>query len=318
MEYFINLICGAGLFLYGVNCMSAGFKDIFGNRMRDFLYAATKSKFRGVVTGAAVTGIIQSSCASTVMAVGFVNSGLMSLSSAVSVVMGANIGTTVTSLIVAFDFSDLAPFAVVTGTVLLLFGKKERTRKTGSAVVGFGLLFLGMNMMTSAFSSAEGRDSFVDIIYGVRGKLPCVAAGFLMTVIMQSSSATVGILQALCLSGFVDISDAVYIIFGQNIGSTVPAMIAATGTEKTAAAVARSNLIFNIAGTVLFLIIGEFISFPELLLPFTDGSKQVSAMHIFFNIASTLVLLPFSGKIADISLKMGEIRIPFLRRKKAV
>ncbi len=308
MEHFINLLCGVGLFLYGVNLMGEHSQSAFGERLKNLLSVMTKNRLSGVLTGFAVTGVIQSSCATTVMTVSFVNAGLMTLSQAIGIVMGANIGTTVTSLIIAFNFSSLAPFTIVLGTAVILAAKKEKTKHIGSVVVGFGLLFLGMNTMTSSFSYLRDNEAFLSLIGMARGKLPCIAAGFIITAIMQSSSATVGILQALCMSGLIGIENAVYIIFGQNIGAVVPTVISALGANKNAKAVAGVHLLFNIIGTGAFLLIGEFLPLHKLLTGFGNASRQVSAMHIIFNVVSTVLLLPFGDMLEKAVRKILNVK----------
>ena len=315
MYSFINLLCGIGLFLIGMTMMSEYTTEAFGEKLKDILSALTKNKISGVLTGLGVTGIIQSSCATTVAAVSFVNAGILSLSGAVGIVMGANIGTTVTSLIIAFNFSDIAPIAVFLGTIMKIFSKSKKLKSTGMIIVGFGLLFIGLNTMSSSFESMKDSPDFLSFISKTDGKIQGVLTGFIMTVIMQSSSATVGILQALSMQGIVPLSTAFYIILGQNIGAVIPVIISSAGASKTAKQVSVIHLLFNFIGTIIFLILMELVPFAKFFSFADNGSMSISLFHIMFNIVSTLILLPFS----DLLLKISELLTPsflFYRKEK--
>ena len=298
----INLLCGIGLFLIGMTIMSESTTEAFGDKLKGILSTLTKNKISGVLTGLAVTGIIQSSCATTVTAVSFVSAGILSLSGAVGIVMGANIGTTVTSLIIAFNFSDIAPVAVFFGTVMKLFSKSEKIKSLGMIAVGFGLLFIGLNTMSLSFQAMKNNPEFLSFITGTDGKTQGVLTGFIMTAIMQSSSATVGILQALSMQGLVPLSTAFYIILGQNIGAVIPVIISSAGASKTAKQVSVIHLLFNIIGTVIFLVLMELIPFHRILSFAANDSMRISLFHIMFNVVSTFILLPFS----DLMLKISE------------
>ncbi len=315
MYTIINLLCGIGLFLIGMTLMSEYTTETFGEKLKDILSALTKNKISGVLTGLAVTGVIQSSCATTVTAVSFVSAGILSLSGAVGIVMGANIGTTITSLIIAFNFSDVAPIAVFFGTVLKMFSKKQKLQSVGMIIIGFGLLFIGLNTMSSSFEAMKDNPDFLSFISKTDGKIQGVLTGFVMTAIMQSSSATVGILQALAMQKLVPLSTAFYIILGQNIGAVIPVIISSAGASKTAKQVSVIHFLFNFIGTVLFLVLMEFIPFGNLF-SFTDSdSMKISLFHIVFNVISTVVLLPFS----DLLLKISELFTPslvFYRKEK--
>lgn len=306
MYSIINLLCGIGLFLTGMTIMSESTTEAFGEKLKDILSALTKNKISGVLTGLTVTGIIQSSCATTVTAVSFVSAGILSLTGAVGIVMGANIGTTVTSLIIAFNFSDVAPIAVFFGTILRMFSKRKNAQSAGMIIIGFGLLFIGLNTMSSAFEALKENPDFLSFIAKTDGRLQGVLTGFLMTAIMQSSSATVGILQALSMQGIIPLSTAFYIILGQNIGAVIPVIISSAGASKTAKQVSVIHLLFNIIGTVIFFIVMEFIPLGSLLSFSHSDSLSISLFHIMFNVASTLILLPFS----DLLLKISELLTP--------
>lgn len=316
MYSIINLLCGIGLFLIGMTLMSEFTTLAFGEKLKNILSALTKNKISGVLTGLGVTGIIQSSCATTVTAVSFVGAGILSLSGAVGIVMGANIGTTVTSLIIAFNFSDIAPLAVFFGTLFKMFSKNEKLRATGMITVGFGLLFIGLNTMSSAFEELKDNEAFLSFIAKTDGKIQGVLTGFIMTAIMQSSSATVGILQALAMQGIIPLSTAFFIILGQNIGAVIPVIISSFGTTKTAKQVGVIHLLFNMIGTVIFLLFMEIISFNRIFSFAESDSMKISLFHITFNVISTLVLLPFSDWLIKISEKLTADFV-FYRKKKS-
>lgn len=300
----INLLCGIGMFLIGMTLMSEYTTVSFGEKLKNILSTLTKSKISGVLTGFGVTGIIQSSCATTVTAVSFVDAGLLSLSGATGIVMGANIGTTVTSLIIAFNFSQIAPLAIFAGAFLKLFCKKEKFQNFGIILSGFGILFVGLNTMASSFESLKDSDAFLSFVAASGGKLQGVLTGFIMTALMQSSSATVGILQALAMQGLVPTDTAFYIILGQNIGAVIPVIISSFGTNKTAKQVGIIHLLFNIIGTGIFLAVMELIPLADYF-SFTDNeSMKVSLFHIIFNTVSTVILLPFSDYLIKLSEKL--------------
>lgn len=315
MYTIINLLCGIGLFLIGMTLMSEYTTETFGEKLKDILSALTKNKISGVLTGLAVTGIIQSSCATTVTAVSFVSAGILSLSGAAGIVMGANIGTTVTSLIIAFNFSDIAPIAVFFGTILKMFSKKQKLQSLGMIIIGFGLLFIGLNTMSSSFESLKDNPDFLSFISKTNGKIQGVATGFVMTAIMQSSSATVGILQALAMQKLIPLSTAFYIILGQNIGAVIPVIISSAGASKTAKQVSVIHLLFNLVGTAVFLVLMEFLPLNKLFFFAENDSMKISLFHIMFNVVSTAILLPFS----DLLLKISEHLTPsflFYKREK--
>lgn len=308
MYNIISLLCGIGMFLTGMSLMSDNALSAFGSNLEGVLSRLTKNKISGVATGFAVTGIIQSSCASTVMAVAFVQAGLLSLSGAVGIVMGANIGTTVTSLIIAFDFSDLAPLCLFAAAVIRLFAKKERVKAGALILAGFGLLFIGLNTMASGFSQMKDSPALSALIIRQQGKLSCIIIGFIMTALLQSSSATVGILQSLASEGLIDITAAFYIILGQNIGAVIPVLLSALSAEKQAKQVAIIHLLFNAFGTAAFLLIMEVFPIEPLFCRIENSSMKISLFHIAFNIISTIILLPFSDYLIKISDKLCLIR----------
>lgn len=315
MYSIINLLCGIGLFLSGMTIMSESTTDAFGEKLKGTLATMTKNKISGVLTGFAVTGIIQSSCATTVTVVSFVSAGLLSLSGAAAIVMGANIGTTVTSLIIAFNFSDIAPLAVFFGTLLKMFSKNFKLQSAGMIITGFGLLFIGLNTMSSSFEELKSNESFLSFVSKTDGALQGVLTGFIMTAIMQSSSATVGILQALSMQGIVPLQTAFYIILGQNIGAVVPVIISSVSATRTAKQVGIIHLLFNLIGTAVFLIFMAFIPIGTIFSSLKNDSLSISLFHIFFNVMSTFLLLPFSDSLIRISEKLSP-KLIFYKKEK--
>ena len=315
MYSMINLLCGIGLFLSGMTIMSESTTEAFGERLKGTLATMTKNKISGVLTGFAVTGIIQSSCATTVTVVSFVSAGLLSLSGAAAIVMGANIGTTVTSLIIAFNFSDIAPLAVFFGTLLKMFSKNFKLQSAGMIITGFGLLFIGLNTMSSSFEELKSNESFLSFVSKTDGALQGVLTGFIMTAIMQSSSATVGILQALSMQGIVPLQTAFYIILGQNIGAVVPVIISSVSATRTAKQVGIIHLLFNLIGTAVFLIFMAFIPIGTIFSSLKNDSLSISLFHIFFNVMSTFLLLPFSDSLIRISEKLSP-KLIFYKKEK--
>ncbi|MEE1320015.1 MAG: Na/Pi symporter [Acutalibacteraceae bacterium] len=315
MVHILNLLCGTGLFLYGLKLMSEGTEKAFGDKMRKILTITAGTKSKAILTGTAVTSVIQSSTAVTVMAVGFVESGVMSIFQATGIVLGANIGTTVTSILIAFNFSSLAPIVIFLSVLTVLVAKNKKIRLTGEIFLGFGFLFLGLNTMGSAFTFLKENPEFLEFIIAFsEGKIKGIVAGIVMTVIMQSSSATVGILQSLCLQGLVDTESSVYIVLGQNIGTVFTSMLSAAGKSKAAKQVGMIHLIFNAIGSLIFLVLGEFIPYSDILSNFGNGSAQVSAFHIIFNVLSVIIFFPFYDHLISISEKLTRFKISFIKK----
>lgn len=311
----IAFLGGLGLFLYGMNVMSVGLQKAAGNRMKKLLGMLTRNKFMGVLVGTFVTAIIQSSSATTVMIVGFVNAGLMNLTQAVGVIMGANIGTTATSWIVSSvewaEFlkpTTIAPIAVAIGVFLVLFAKRYSVKQIGEIIAGFGILFMGITMMTEGLSPLSDSPMFREM-FATMGKNPLLGllTGTVVTGIIQSSSASVGILQSLALSGGIVTWDAaVYIIMGQNIGTCVTAMLSSIGTSKNAKGAAYIHLLFNVLGSVIFSV-AAFLLFK---FAFSDlGGEyititEISVVHTGFNVLNTLLLYPFAGVLVKTAEKI--------------
>lgn len=298
-----GVLCAVGMFLFGIDIMSDGLQKFCGEKMKSILSMCTKNKLLSVLTGFAVTGAIQSSSATTIMAVSFINSNILNLSQAVGIIMGANIGTTVTSLLIAFNFFAIAPVIVFLGTALKLFSKKEKLQNAGLALTGFGLLFVAMSNMTQYLSFFKDTPYANELINMCDKRIISVIIGFIITAVMQSSSATVGVLQTAAKSGLVSTKMAVYILFGQNIGAVVPTLLSTVKTNREAKKAGLLHLWFNIIGSVIFTFICELTPYISLLDKIEDGSFRVSVSHIIFNTLSTAILLPFSDSLAKLSDK---------------
>jgi len=299
-----TLLGGLGLFIYGINLMGEGLERSTGKRLKHLLELLTKNKFMGVLVGTVVTSIIQSSSATTVMVIGLVNAGLMDLGQAVGVIMGANIGTTMTAQLIAFKLTDIALPAIAIGAFIGLFSKQKSVKFFGQIILGFGLLFFGMQTMETAMKPLASMPEFVNFLSSF-SKTPIlgVIAGFVTTGVVQSSSATIGILQALAGQGIVNISIALPILFGDNIGTCVTALLASIGTNITARRTALVHLIFNIIGTLIFLTILPLVQMVVVSTS-SDPVRQIANAHTFFNITNTLIQLPFSFLLVKLVTKL--------------
>lgn len=299
----LGLLGGLALFLYGMHMMSGGLEAAAGNRMKSILEKLTTNRFLGVAVGAGITAVIQSSSATTVMAVGFVNSGLMSLRQAVWIIMGANIGTTITGQLIALDVGELAPLMAFFGVALVVFFKSPKLHNYGSILAGLGVLFIGMDMMSSAMKPLANEPDFVSLMTRFENPVLGILAGAVFTALIQSSSASVGILQALAASGAISFSSAVFVLFGQNIGTCITAVLAGIGTNRNAKRTTIIHLMFNITGTVLFTVICVAFPLANWVAAATPGNSaaQIANMHTLFNIVTTLLLLPFGTKLAALA-----------------
>ena len=314
------LFGGFGMFIYGMNIMAEGLQKTAGSKMKSLLGILTNNRYVAVVVGALVTAIIQSSSASTVMVVGFVNAGLMTLVQATGVIMGANIGTTITAWIVSssewmvfLQPSKIAPLIIGVGASMLFFSKDQKKKQIGEILIGFALIFIGLDLMKEGITPYKGSQIFKDafILLGQNPFLG-VLAGAVVTAIIQSSSASVGILQTLAATGVVPFSAAIYIVLGQNIGTTVTAMLSSVGANKTAKRAAYVHLMFNIIGTVIFtlgaIVFFKFINIEQggAIITMT----QISIFHTFFNISNTVMLFPFANQLVAIAERLvpGEDR----------
>lgn len=309
-----RLLGGLGMFLYGMSVMSDGMQKAAGNRISGFLDIVTKNRFMAVVLGAAITALVQSSSATTVMVVGFVNAGIMNLSQAVGIIMGANIGTTITAWMVSLTqiSSDMltvlkpdffAPVLIAIGAFRILFGKKGSDDLIGNFCIGVGFIFIGLEFMSGAVSPYADSPIFSDAFRAIGGNpILGILVGAVVTGIIQSSAASVSILQTLALAGAVPRASGFYITLGQNIGTCVTAMISATGTSRTAKRAACIHLLFNVAGAVMFgvLIFAASFAVPQ----FFNGMLtpvEISIFHTIFNVCCTLVLYPFGDLLVKLS-----------------
>jgi phosphate:Na+ symporter len=309
-DIIFSFLGGLGLFLFGINAMADGLQSFAGDRMRVILEQGTGSLWRGIISGALVTALIQSSSGTTVLTVGLVNAGFLSLRQAVGVIMGANIGTTITAYMIGINLQEISLLFVALGAITIFFIKKEKIGNIGQALFGFGLLFYGMKVMSNGMSPLRDMPFFLDLMADVQN-IPVlgVLLGAVFTGIVQSSSATTGILQGLANEGVITIYQAVPILFGINIGTTVTALLAGIGAGVNARRAALTHFLFNVIGTLIFLplfLVGIFLPAVEYttnllyLLPGLDGSwdvmnarMQIAQVHGAFNILNTLILAPF-------------------------
>ncbi len=318
-SWVLSLIAGLGFFMYGMKIMGDGLEKVAGDRMSKIIDNLTGSLTKGVLVGAAVTALIQSSSATTVMVVGFINAGIMTLKQAVGVIMGANIGTTITSVLISLEDinsklwilnfikpSNLAPLAIAAGILLLMFLKKKKFNNVGEILAGFGFLFIGMEMMTDAMAFLQEYEGFQTAMAHLQNPILGVLIGAAVTALIQSSSASVGILQAAAATGLLGFSGAASIILGQNIGTCVTAMLSAVGASKNAKKAAIIHLLFNIIGSIIFLIVLYAFRAGELI-PFWNKMatrQDIAGFHIAFNLINTLILLPFSNQLVWLADKI--------------
>ena len=314
----IPFIGGLAMFIYGMNIMADGFQHAAGSKMKKILEVLTQNKLMGIALGALVTAIIQSSSATTVMVVGFVNAGLMNLTQAISVIMGANIGTTITGWLVSagewakmFSPSTLAPIAVMVGVIITLVGKRQQSKDVAGIIIGFGILFIGMNTMSDAVYPLRESEVFKTAFISM-GSNPFlgILVGAGVTAIIQSSSASQGILLSLASAGLVPTNAAVFIIMGQNIGTCVTAILSSVGASKNAKCVGTMHLTFNIIGTVIFSILAMLL-FARLDPSYGEGiinMTQISFIHTVFNVGTTIILMPFSGYIIKFAMKVNGLK----------
>ena len=302
----LGLFGGLALFLYGMQMMSDGLEDAAGNRMKKILEKLTSNRILGVTVGALITAVIQSSSATTVMVVGFVNSGMMTLQQAVWIIMGANIGTTITGQLIALDVGLFAPAFAFIGVAMIVFLKAPKVHHIGKILAGLGVLFIGMDMMGAAMEPLRESETFISLMTTFDNPVVGILAGALFTAVIQSSSASVGILQNLAKNGLIPFSASVFVLFGMNIGTCITAVLAAIGSGKSAKRTTVIHLSFNIIGTVVFTILCLTLPITELVGNITPGipDKQIANMHTIFNIVTTLLLIPFGTLLAKFAEKV--------------
>ena len=333
---FLTMLGGLALFLYGMNVMGDGLSQASGGRMEKILEKLTNNPFKAVLVGAGVTAVIQSSSATTVMVVGFVNSGIMKLQQAVGIIMGANIGTIATSWILSLAGIDsssfwikmlkptsFSPILAIIGVGIILFSKKDKFKNAATIMIGFAVLMFGMDTMSGAVEGLKDVPEFTSLLLKFSNPILGMLAGLVLTAVIQSSSASVGILQALCMTGAVPFSAAMPIIMGQNIGTCVTALLSAIGASKNAKRASLIHLYFNLIGTIVFMAgfyaINSVVAFPFMQEAATPVG--IATRHSIFNITATVLWLPFSKllvKLATISVKEDEVQIEISAEDKAL
>ncbi len=301
----ISLLGGLGAFLFGMHYMGEGLELAAGSKMKDLLEKLTRVPVMGFLVGMLVTVCIQSSSATTVMAMGFINAGIMDLAQATGVIFGANIGTTITSVLIALDVSGIAPVCIAGGAALMLYAKRKRTQHIGQVILGFGLLFQGLHTMSSSMSPLKDSEVFQNFILNAKNPLLGFLIGILLCAVIQSSSAAVGILQALAMQGLMPLYFAGFIVCGINVGSSTPVILSALKAKNNAKRAAVIYLIFNLTGALLFMPL-------TMLTPLTDiitanvpsAAFQVSLFHILFKIVTGLILLPLTNLVVRITYRI--------------
>ena len=305
---FFLLLGGLGLFLFGMKLMSEGLEKAAGARMRGILEFFTKNRFVGMLVGILFTAVVQSSSATTVMVVSFVNSGLMNLLQASGVILGANIGTTVTGQLIAFDLSEIAPLFVITGVIMVMFCKKLNVKKAGEIVLGFGILFMGLSIMGDSMSSLKESPYIVEMLKSLSNPVLAMLVGFLITAILQSSSATVGIVILMASQGLLRFEICPFLILGCNIGSCVSALLASLGGKKDAKRAAFIHFLFNVIGSVIIYIVLMFAlePFTAAMLRITGDNvaRAVANTHTLIKVCEVIILFPFMGWVVKATYKL--------------
>ncbi|HBF2101192.1 TPA: Na/Pi cotransporter family protein [Clostridioides difficile] len=310
MNIVISLIGGLGLFLYGMSLMEEGLQKSAGDKLKKIIELLTSNVVMGVLVGTVVTGIIQSSSATTVMVVGFVNAGIMNLSQAIGVIMGANIGTTVTAQLVSFNLEGIAPIALGIGILFYLFTSNQKTKHLSEILIGFGILFTGMEFMKDAVAPLAEYKAFTDaLLYFSKNPVLGILAGFAITGIVQSSSASMGMLIALASQGILPLSSALPILYGDNIGTCVTSLLSSVGASRNARRAAVMHLSFNVIGTIIFmLVLNKPISAIVTHFDPTDTARQIANAHTLFNLTNVIILLPFSKYIVKLANRLIPIK----------
>ena len=305
MDIALPVLGGLGLFLYGMNLMGTGLQKAAGEKLKKLIEILTNNRLMGVVVGALVTMVIQSSSATTVMVIGFVNAGLMTLYQAVGVIMGANIGTTITAQLIAFKLTDLAPLAVAIGVGAWIATSRKRAKNLAEIMIGFGILFIGMDMMGNGLKPLAGNPIFSNIMVSLKDPFLGILVGLGLTTILQSSSASIGLLQALASQGLIGLDIAFPILFGDNIGTTTTALISSVGTNKTAKRAAVIHFLFNLIGTIIFMtLLRKPIESIVLRVSPNDIQRQIANAHTLFNILNVAIQLPFARLLVKAAMKL--------------
>lgn len=298
----LELMSGLSCFLFGMKYMGDGLQSAAGPKMREMLEKLTRNKIMGFLLGMFVTCAIQSSAATTVMVMGFLNASMMDLAQATGVIFGANLGTTVTSILIALDVSAISPICIFIGTLMILYGKKSDTKRIGQVVLGFGFLFMGLHTMSGAMAFLRTNAAFQSVIVKINSPLLGLLIGILMAAIIQSSSAAVGIVQALALQGLMPLHLASFLICGINIGSSVPPILSAISARNNAKRAAVIYTIFNIAGALIIVPLTLFTPYISVVAGLIDAPAfQVSLLHIIFKVLAAVVLLPLTDRVVELT-----------------
>lgn len=305
MEFLLPVFGGLGLFIYGMNIMADGLQRSAGNRLRAIIEQLTTNRIMGLIVGTVVTMLIQSSSATTVMVIGFVNAGIMTLSQAVGVIMGANLGTTITGQIIALNLTGMAPVAIAVGVALHTFTKKKKVKSYSEVIIGFGILFTGLGIMGDALKPLSEMPWFANLLLKLNNPVLAMLTGMVMTTMVQSSSAAIGILQTLGAQGLVTLDIAFPVLFGDNIGTTTTALISSIGANITAKRAAMMHFIFNLVGTILFMLVlqGPVKALVVMISP-DNMMRQVANAHTFFNLINVMVQLPFANHLVRLVEKI--------------
>ena len=310
----IALLGGLALFLYGMQMTSSGLEAAAGDRMKTLLEKLTANRFMGILVGAGITAAIQSSSATTVMVVGFVNAGMMTLNQAVWIIMGANIGTTITGILVSLDMGAVAPLFAFVGVAMTIFLKRPRIQHVGQILAGLGVLFIGMDMMSASMSPLRESQTFIQLVSNFSNPIVGILVGAAFTAVIQSSAAAVGIVQTLAAAGVIPFASGAFVLFGTNIGTCVTAVLASIGTNRNARRATIIHLMFNVIGTAIFTVVVLAFPLTELIASVVDAPKaQIAAMHTIFNIGTTLILLPVGNYLA----KLAVLILPEQARERA-
>lgn len=303
LDILLGLLGGLALFLYGMQMTSSGLEAAAGDKMKSILERLTSNRFMGVLVGAIITAVIQSSSATTVMVVGFVNAGMMTLNQAVWIIMGANIGTTITGILVSLDMGAIAPLFAFVGVVLVVFVKKQKIQHIGQILAGLGVLFIGMDMMSAAMAPLRQSQMFIDLVSNFSNPVLGILVGAGFTAIIQSSAAAVGIIQTLANADIIPFASAAFVLFGTNIGTCITAVLASIGTNRNARRATIIHLLFNVIGTVVFTTLVLVLPVTNLIESLVSNPMaQIAAMHTSFNIVTTVILLPLGNYLAKLAI----------------
>ena len=300
------MLGGLALFLYGMDLMSEGLETTAGKKLHSIIENLTSSTGRGLFVGIIVTAIIQSSSATTVMTVGFVNAGLMTIRQSVGIIMGANIGTTITGQLVALNITKSAPLLAFGGFVIYKFVKKKTMSSIGSVIMGLGLLFMGMEIMSSSMSPLQNSPMFSDLMLKISNPILGVVVGCIITALIQSSSASMGILQALSNKGLIGLTGSMYIICGFNIGTCITSILSSVGSSVNAKRTAMVHVLFNLFGTIIFILLAQLFPIESFILSISKDlpAAQLANLHTLFNVTATIILFPFSKHLASLATRL--------------